>query len=69
MNPEPLPLLDPETSSETSGITFAAGSRVSPDVLYLIEDLDTEETDIVEFNNEQKEESPKGRPEHSRTWF
>uniref|UniRef100_A0A452EUR1 Bestrophin n=1 Tax=Capra hircus TaxID=9925 RepID=A0A452EUR1_CAPHI len=69
MNPEPLPLLDPETSSETSGITFAAGSRVSPDVLYLIEDLDTKETDIVEFNNEQKEESPKGRPEHSRTWF
>nr|XP_012029963.4 bestrophin-3 isoform X3 [Ovis aries] len=69
MNPEPLPLLDPETSSETSGITFAAGSRVSPDVLYLIEDLDTKETDIVEFNNEQKEESPKGRPERSRTWF
>ncbi|XP_052495710.1 bestrophin-3 isoform X4 [Budorcas taxicolor] len=69
MNPEPLPLLDPETSSETSGITFAAGSRVSPDVLYLIENLDTEETDIVEFNNEQKEESPKGRPERSRTWF
>ncbi|KAI4576683.1 hypothetical protein MJT46_002518 [Ovis ammon polii x Ovis aries] len=69
MNPEPLPLLDPETSSETSGITFAAGSRVSPDMLYLIEDLDTKETDIVEFNNEQKEESPKGRPERSRTWF
>ena len=69
MNPEPLPLLDPETSSETSGITFAAGSRVSPDVLYLIEALDTKETDIVEFNNEQKAESPKGRPEHSRTWF
>ncbi|KAL1286699.1 BEST3 [Ovibos moschatus] len=69
MNPEPLPLLDPETSSETSGITFAAGSRVSPDVLYLIENLDTKETDIIEFNNEQKEESPKGRPERSRTWF
>ncbi|XP_070645401.1 bestrophin-3 isoform X5 [Bos indicus] len=69
MNPEPLPLLDPETSSETSGITFAAGSRVSPDVLYLIENLDTKETDIVEFNNEQTEESPKGRPERSRTWF
>ncbi|XP_040089376.1 bestrophin-3 isoform X3 [Oryx dammah] len=69
MNPEPLPLLDPETSSETSGITFAAGSRVSPDVLHLIENLDTKETDIVEFNNEHKEESPKGRPERSRTWF
>nr|XP_014335411.1 PREDICTED: bestrophin-3 isoform X2 [Bos mutus] len=69
MNPEPLPLLDPETSSETSGITFAADSRVSPDVLYLIENLDTKETDIVEFNNEQTEESPKGRPERSRTWF
>ncbi|XP_055251025.1 bestrophin-3 isoform X4 [Moschus berezovskii] len=69
MNPEPLPLLDPETSSETSGITFAASSRVSPDVLYLMENLDTKETDIVEFNNEQTEESPMGRPEHSRTWF
>uniref|UniRef100_A0A8C6E9Q7 Bestrophin n=1 Tax=Moschus moschiferus TaxID=68415 RepID=A0A8C6E9Q7_MOSMO len=60
MNPEPLPLLDPETSSETSGITFAASSRVSPDVLYLMENLDTKETDIVEFNNEQSEESPMG---------
>ncbi|KAB0378839.1 hypothetical protein FD755_010417, partial [Muntiacus reevesi] len=69
MNPEPLPFLDPETASDTSGITFAAGPRVSPDVLYLMENLDTKETDIVEFSNDQTEESPKGRPEHSRTWF
>ena len=69
VNPEPLPFLDPETSSETSGITFAAGPRVSPDVLYLMENLDTKETDIVEFNSEKTEESPKGRSEHSRTWF
>ncbi|XP_066865833.1 bestrophin-3 isoform X5 [Kogia breviceps] len=69
VSPEPVPLLDPATSSETDGINIAAGSRVSPDVLYLMENLDTKETDIIEFNHEQTEESPKGRPESSRTWF
>ncbi|XP_059792447.1 bestrophin-3 isoform X1 [Balaenoptera ricei] len=69
VSPEPVPLLDTETSSETSGINIAAGSRVSPDALYLMENLDTKETDIIEFNHEQTEESPKGRPESSRTWF
>ncbi|XP_031539200.2 bestrophin-3 [Vicugna pacos] len=69
VSPEPLLLLDTETSSETSGINTVAGSRVSPDVLYLMENLDTRETDIIEFNNEQTEESPKGKPERSRTWF
>ncbi|XP_024592911.1 bestrophin-3 [Neophocaena asiaeorientalis asiaeorientalis] len=66
---EPVPLLDTETSSETGGINIVAGSRVSPDVLYLMENLDTKETDIIEFNHEQTEESPKGRPESSRTWL
>uniref|UniRef100_A0A8C6CJW9 Bestrophin n=1 Tax=Monodon monoceros TaxID=40151 RepID=A0A8C6CJW9_MONMO len=60
VSPEPVPLLDTETSSETGGINIVAGSRVSPDVLYLMENLDTKETDIIEFNHEQTEESPKG---------
>ncbi|XP_059968863.1 bestrophin-3 isoform X1 [Mesoplodon densirostris] len=69
VSPEPVPLLDTETSSETGGINIVAGSRVSPDVLYLMENLDSKETDIIESNHEQTEESPKGRPESSRTWF
>nr|XP_030722164.1 bestrophin-3 isoform X1 [Globicephala melas] len=69
VSPEPVPLLDTETSSETGGINIVAGSRVSTDVLYLMENLDTKETDIIEFNHEQTEESPKGRPESSRTWL
>ncbi|XP_037701646.1 bestrophin-3 [Choloepus didactylus] len=66
---EPVLLLDTETSSETSGINIVAGSQVSPDMLYLMENLDTKETDIIEFNNKQTEKSPKGMPESSRTWF
>ncbi|XP_045411107.1 bestrophin-3-like [Lemur catta] len=66
---QPALLIDTETSSETSGINFMAGSRVSPDVLYLTENLDTEETDIIELNNQQAEESPRGVPQSSRTWF
>nr|XP_019604514.1 PREDICTED: bestrophin-3 isoform X2 [Rhinolophus sinicus]XP_019604515.1 PREDICTED: bestrophin-3 isoform X2 [Rhinolophus sinicus] len=69
VNPEPDLLLDTETSSETSGINFVASSQLSPDVLYLMENLDTKETDIIDFNNEQTEESPKGMPESSRTCF
>ncbi|XP_045684916.1 bestrophin-3 isoform X2 [Phyllostomus hastatus] len=67
-NPEPPLLLDTETSSETSGITFVAGSQISTDVLYLMENLDTKETDILEFNHEQREESPRGMPESSKAW-
>ncbi|EFB14648.1 hypothetical protein PANDA_011191, partial [Ailuropoda melanoleuca] len=59
MSPEPVLLLDTETSSETSGINIVAGSRASPDMLYLMENLDTKETDIIDFNNEQAEESAK----------
>nr|XP_035966273.1 bestrophin-3 isoform X3 [Halichoerus grypus] len=69
VSPEPVLLLDIEASSETSGINIVAGSRASPDMLYLMENLDTKETDIIDFNNEPAEESPKGRPESSRTWF
>ncbi|XP_044240546.1 bestrophin-3 isoform X2 [Ursus arctos] len=69
MSPEPVLLLDTETSSETSGINIVAGSRASPDMLYLMENLDTKETDIIDFNNEQAEESAKGRPERPTTWF
>ncbi|XP_036988068.2 bestrophin-3 isoform X2 [Artibeus jamaicensis] len=72
-SPEPPLLLDTETSSETSGITFVAGSQTSPDVpadvLYLMENLDTKETDIIEFNHEQREEAPRGIPESSKAWF
>ncbi|XP_045040536.2 bestrophin-3 isoform X2 [Desmodus rotundus] len=68
-NPEPPLLLDTETSSETSGITFVAGSQTSPDMLYLMENLDTKETDIIEFNHEQREEPPRGAPERSKAWF
>uniref|UniRef100_A0A8C8XT34 Bestrophin n=1 Tax=Panthera leo TaxID=9689 RepID=A0A8C8XT34_PANLE len=57
---EPVLSLDTETSSETGGINIVAGSRASPDVLYLLENLDTKETDIVDFNNEQAEASPNG---------
>ncbi|XP_032202942.1 bestrophin-3 isoform X2 [Mustela erminea] len=63
MSPEPILLPDTETSSETSGINIVAGSRASPDMLYLMENLDTKETDIIDFNNEPAEEPPKGRPE------
>ncbi|XP_037371145.1 bestrophin-3 [Talpa occidentalis] len=62
---EPALLLDTETSSEASGINSVAGSPVSPDVLYLMENLDTKETDIIDNN----EEARKGMPESSRTWF
>lgn len=61
-------LLDTETSSETNGTHPGAGSAVSPDILYLMENLD-KETDILEFNNEHTEESPKGTPQRPRTWF
>lgn len=67
-NPEPPLLLDTtETSSETSGITFVAGPRAAPDLLYLMETLDTKETDIVEFNNEHTDGSPGGQPAGART--
>ncbi|XP_066113743.1 bestrophin-3 isoform X1 [Saccopteryx bilineata] len=68
-NPEPTLLLDTETSSEASGINFVAGSQASPDVLYLMKTLDTKETDIIEFTNEQTKESPRGKPESSRNSF
>nr|XP_012644174.1 bestrophin-3 isoform X2 [Microcebus murinus] len=69
VNSQPALLVDTETSSETSGINFMAGSRVSPDVLYLLENLDAKETDIIDLNNQQAEESPRGAPQSSRTWF
>ncbi|XP_070350264.1 bestrophin-3 isoform X2 [Equus asinus] len=69
MGPELALLIDTETSSETSGVNVVAGPQVSPDVLYLVENLDTKETDIIEFNDEPTEGSPKGMPESSRTWF
>ncbi|XP_058164395.1 bestrophin-3 isoform X2 [Dasypus novemcinctus] len=67
--PEPVLLLDTETSSESSRSNIAAGPQVSTDMLYLMENLDTKETEIIEFNSEQNEKSPKGIPESSRTWF
>ncbi|XP_007951595.1 bestrophin-3 [Orycteropus afer afer] len=65
-SPEPPLLLNIETSSESSGI-ITARSQVFPDMLDLVGNLDTKETDIIEVNNEQTEESPKGKPESSRT--
>ncbi|XP_013372985.1 PREDICTED: bestrophin-3 isoform X2 [Chinchilla lanigera] len=62
-------LLETQTSSEPSVVSSGAGSQVSPDILYLMENLDTKETDIIDFNNEQTEESPKGTPQSSRTRF
>ncbi|XP_011784697.1 PREDICTED: bestrophin-3 isoform X1 [Colobus angolensis palliatus] len=59
MSSQPALLIDTETSSEISGINIVAGSRVSPDMLYLMENLDTKETDIIELNNRETEESPK----------
>ncbi|XP_047404857.1 bestrophin-3 isoform X3 [Sciurus carolinensis] len=67
LSPAPALLIDTETSSETSGTNLGAGSGVSPDMLYLMENLDARETDIIEFNTEQTEESPKGMPQSSRT--
>jgi bestrophin-3 len=69
VSPGPTLLLDTETLSETNGINLGAGSAVSPDMLYLMENLDTKETDILEFNNEPVGESPKGMPQSSRIWF
>ncbi|XP_008064810.1 bestrophin-3 isoform X1 [Carlito syrichta] len=66
---EPALLVDTETSSETSRTNIAAGLRVSPEMLYLIESLDTKETDIIELNSEETEELPKGVPQSSRTCF
>ncbi|XP_032151293.1 bestrophin-3 isoform X4 [Sapajus apella] len=56
---QPALLVDTETSSEISGINIVVGSRVSPDMLYLMENLDTKETDIIELNNKETEEPPK----------
>ncbi|KAM5287882.1 bestrophin-3-like [Ctenodactylus gundi] len=69
-SPEPMStgpslLHDTQTSSELTGTSPGAGSLVSPDMLYLMENLDTKETDIIDFN-EQTEESPKGVPQKSR---
>ncbi|KAM4883364.1 bestrophin-3 [Thomomys bottae] len=67
--PGPGLLIDTETSSETKGVNPAAATAASPDLLYLIENLDTKETDILEFSSEQTEGSPKGLPQSSRTRF
>nr|XP_048274583.1 bestrophin-3-like [Myodes glareolus] len=74
LGPDPVssgaaPLPDMETSSETSVIRPRASSGVSPDILFLMENLDTKETDILEFNNEHPEGAPKGAPQRPRTWF
>lgn len=68
MSPGAAFLLDAETSSETGRIHPGVGSGVSPDILCLMESLD-KETDILEFNNEHTEESPKGTVQRPRTWF
>ncbi|KAM6154981.1 bestrophin-3 isoform 2-T2 [Erethizon dorsatum] len=69
LSPGPPVLLETQTSSEPSAVSNGAGSRVSPDMLYLMENLNTKETDIIDFNNEQTEESSKETPQSSRTWF
>ncbi|XP_006859678.1 PREDICTED: bestrophin-3 [Chrysochloris asiatica] len=66
MRPESGLLLNTETSSESSGINVVASPQDSPDMLYLMENLDTKETDIIDVHNEQTEESPNGRPACSR---
>lgn len=68
LNPGTAFSLDTETASETGAVHPGVGSGVSPDILYLMEGLD-KETDILEFNNEHTEESPKGMPQRPRTWF
>ncbi|CAO2581710.1 Best3 [Lemmus lemmus] len=69
MSPGAALLPDIETSSETSVIRPRASPGVSPDILFLMENLNTKETDILEFNSEHPEESPKGTPQRPRTWF
>ncbi|XP_004602862.1 bestrophin-3 [Sorex araneus] len=64
---EPTLLLEPDTSSEIAGTNFVNDSPVLHDVLYLEEDLDTKETDIIESYNEHSEGSPKGQPRSART--
>ncbi|XP_045144816.1 bestrophin-3 [Echinops telfairi] len=64
---EPTLRLETDTSSESSGINFAAGPRVPPRLLYLMESLDTPETDITGCDSEQAEASPTGVPGRSRT--
>ncbi|KAM8978727.1 bestrophin-3 [Sarcophilus harrisii] len=67
--PETVLLIDTETSSQSSGINFVAAPQTQPDVHYLLEHLDTKETDITDFNNEQPEASPKEMPKSSGIWF
>nr|XP_020845956.1 bestrophin-3 [Phascolarctos cinereus] len=74
LSPEPaaletILLLDTETSSQSSGINFVAAPQTPPDVHYLLEQLDTKETDITDFSNEQLEASPKGKSKGSGIWF
>lgn len=63
---EPTLLLDTETSSEISGTNVVSDSPIFHNVLYLVEDLDTKETDIIESSHEQTEESLKGQPGGSK---
>ncbi|XP_021114203.1 bestrophin-3 isoform X2 [Heterocephalus glaber] len=72
LSPDPMspgqPLfLETWISSEPSAVSNGAGSRVSPEMLYLMENLDAKETDIIDFSNEETEESPKGMPQSSGT--
>ncbi|XP_075407405.1 bestrophin-3 isoform X1 [Tenrec ecaudatus] len=63
---EPTLRLDTDTSSESSGINFAAGPRVPPRLLYLMDSLDTQETDLTGCDSEQSEEPPTGVPAGAR---
>ncbi|XP_043823306.1 bestrophin-3 isoform X1 [Dromiciops gliroides] len=67
--PETILLIDTETSSQSSGINFVAAPQTPPDVHYLLEHVDTKETDITDFNNEQPEAFPKGPSKSSGIWF
>ncbi|XP_074082225.1 bestrophin-3 [Macrotis lagotis] len=64
-SPETILLIDTETSSQSSDICFVAAPQTPPDVPYLLEHLETKETDITDFNQEQPEAPPKS----SEVWF
>ncbi|XP_028934342.1 bestrophin-3 [Ornithorhynchus anatinus] len=69
VDPEPLLLLDPENTSQSSRINFVAAPTGPPDVCYLLERLDAKETDIIEFNPEQTEDRRLGPSKSSGIWF
>ncbi|XP_053442039.1 bestrophin-3 isoform X2 [Nycticebus coucang] len=66
---QPVLLVDTDSSSEASGISFVAAPRISPELLYLVETPDARETDIIELDSPPAQGPPGAAPRAPRTWF